>query len=241
MSFFGSLANIDTFGLTNALGITGGSKNDPTSATNNGTFGPGGYQVGDIAYEGLAPNQNSVTQFERSFENAQAQTGQQQSQAGQGILGQGVAGLGKSNTDLQPAIDYFSKLLGGDTSTVQSALGPQLDQISQQFNQVRQMTSDLARGGGKASAESQQPFSQIQQISNLISGARSSAATGLNTAVGTEAGIDSTLGQLGLGESQLGFQSLQSAIQALESFKGLNIQQNGQNLNTATSILSSLI
>lgn len=230
--------------------------NDATSATNNGTFGSGGYKVGDIAYEGLSPKQDSLTQFFRSFENAQAQSGQKKNAAGQaeygagiGDYGAGITGLDKSQHDLQPAIDYFTKLLGGNTAEVTSAIGPEIDQISSQFDQVRKMTSETAaRGGGKASSQAQTPFTQIQQLTNLISQARRGAATGLTGAAGQEsstassrAGLGLQRGSLGLQESSLGFQDLTSAIQAAESRKGFNIQESGSNKQLASAGLSALI
>lgn len=214
--------------------------NDATSATNNGTFGSGGYKIGDIAYEGLSPKQDSLTQFFRSFENAQAKTGQEKTAVGQSGYAAGAAGLDKSQTDLQPAIDYFTKLLGGDQASVTSAVGPEIDQITSQFDQVRKMTSENApRGGGRASGQSQDRFAQIQQITNLLNNARKGAATGLVGATGQESNTAANRASLGLSESSQGFQDLQSAIQAAESRKGFNVQESSANKNLGSNLLSA--
>lgn len=236
----GSLSNLTTKGDTlNASG------QDLTAFTNNpgaGGAGPGGYQVGDIAYEGLSNNQDSITQFFRSFENAQAQSGQQTTNTGQQGYATGMAGLAKSQTDLQPAIDYFTSLLSGNRASVTAAAQPQVDQIGQQFDQVRKMTSETSpRGGGKASAQAQTPYTQIQQITSLLNTLRGGAATGLTTATGQESSTANAQSQAGLAESQLGFQDLQSAIQSTESRKGYNIQESDADKSMATSLGASTL
>lgn len=215
---------------------------DSTSATNNGTFGASGYQPGTIAYEGLDPSQDSITQYFRSFENTQAKSGQEKSATGQQILGGGMQGLDQSNHDLQPVVDYFTKLLGGNRDEVSSAISPEIDQISNQYDQIRKMTSETAaRGGGKASAAVTNPYQQIQLISQLMNRARSGAAAGLTNATAQEQQGAGIRGQLGLGESNLGFQDLQSAIQSTEARKGFNIQESGANKQLASNLLSALI
>lgn len=235
----GSISNLFTKGDTkDAQG------HDLTSFTNNPNTGGAGtqpYKVGDIAYEGLSANQDSITQFFRSFENAQAQSGQQKDASGQTVFNSGVAGLDKSQHDLQPAIDYFTKLLGGDRATVTSAAQPQVDQIGQQFDQVRNMLSSAPRGGGKASQQAQTPFTQIQQITSLLNQLRGSAATGLTATNAQEASTANSKGQLGLAQSQLGFQDLQSAIQSTESRKGYNVQESSADKSLAGQTISSLV
>lgn len=245
MGFWDTLANVSSFGLWGDVKNSGDTKdkagNDATAATNNGTFGTGGYKVGDIAYEGLSPKQDSITQFFRSFENKQAQSGIAKDVTGQEGYAEGVQGLDKSQADLQPAIDYFTKLLSGDRATVTSAAQPQVDQIGQQFDAVRSMTSLNPRGGGGASARAKSPTDQIAQITALINQLRGSAATGLTAATGQEAGTANSRGQLGLAESGLGFQDLQSAIQSVESRKGFNVQESGADKSMASSMFSSLV
>lgn len=247
--------NILGLGIPNAISnLTnkGDTKNengqDLTAGTLNGKTGftDKTYKPGDIAYEGLSNNQDSLTQFFRSFENAQAKSGQEKNVLGQEGYRVGTEGLDQSQRDLQPTIDYFTRLLGGDRNEIESAAGPQIDQIGQQFDQIRQMSSETtARGGGKASTQVNNRQQQIAQITQLINQLRAQAAGGLSQAAGTRAGIAGTRGQLALGESQLGFQDLQSAIQAAESAKGYTVQESNANKSAATSLgtqtMSSLI
>lgn len=124
-------------------------------------------------------------------------TGKQQYDTGKGNTAQGMS-------DLNAPTSYFRKLLSGDPNELMSALNPELDNISTQFNQVRRMISDQPRGGGKTSVLASMPAQQIGAISNLYSGARRGAAGSLVDIAGREA-------QTGLAQTGMGMQNMDEA------------------------------
>lgn len=124
-------------------------------------------------------------------------TGKQQYDTGKGNTAQGMS-------DLNAPTSYFRKLLSGDPNELMSALNPELDNISTQFNQVRRMISDQPRGGGKTSVLASMPAQQIGAISNLYSGARRGAANSLTDIAGREA-------QTGLAQTGMGIQNMGEA------------------------------
>lgn len=124
-------------------------------------------------------------------------TGKQQYDTGKGNTAQGMS-------DLNAPTSYFRKLLSGDPNELMSALNPELDNISTQFNQVRRMISDQPRGGGKTSVLASMPAQQIGAISNLYSGARRGAANSLVGIAGQEA-------QTGLAQTGMGMQNISQA------------------------------
>lgn len=120
-------------------------------------------------------------------------TGRLTQQRGQEISDKGVA-------DLQPVYDYFRKLLSGDTTEMMSAIQPEADVISQQFDQVRRMLSDQPRGGGKTSVSASLPIEHIRMLSNLLSSARSRGAEGAGSVASKMIGAGENRSYLGLNQ-----------------------------------------
>lgn len=146
---------------------------------------------------------------------------------GRDTLGSGEQGFKDANDAMQPYADYFSKLAGGDRSEALSAMAPQIDPITQQFDSIKQMFSETgARGGGSTSTMAQAPYQETAQISGLLSKARSDAATqgsGLALARGGQA---QTQEQLGRGLTQ-------DALQGLLGMRGQNVNVYGIDKNAS--------
>ena len=172
--------------------------------------------TGQLGYEPVTGDQDSLTQFVRSEQNLTGSAGAGAFNAGTNTFQSGVS-------DLQPSVDYFKRLLGGDRSEILSALGPETDTITSQFDQIRKMAAQGPRGGGSASTLVQAPQEETKQISNLISQARTGAATNLASTAGAEAG-------LGLSEQGVGLQGLLGSLQAALNRRGQNIQENANTM-----------
>jgi hypothetical protein len=155
---------------------------------------PGG---SGLATEPIAGN--SLTSFIRSIEGL---TGQQ----GQGILGAGLTGAQAGQQQTQsgvnaaaPALQLLTQLTKGDQGDVTQAAQPQIDQITQQFDQIRNMISMQPRGGGKSTALAEAPFQKAGDIQRTEGTMRTSAA-------GQLGGLATNLAGIGLSESGLGLQ-----------------------------------
>lgn len=163
-----------------------------------------------IAYEPVEGN--SLTQFVRSLHDL---TGSQ----GQANLDTGTQQFKTGVQEASPSIDYLTKLVKGDMSDVNDATRPQVDQITQQFDQVRNMISGSPRGGGKAGTLAEQPFQKASAIARVQGDARTKAVGELGTLAGQQA-------QLGAGQQQLGFGLESLADQDALTMRG---QDNGNN------------
>jgi hypothetical protein len=92
-----------------------------------------------------------------------------------------------------PAQTYWSRILSGNRPAVMGALSPEIEAITGQQNQIRQMQGELTpRGGPGAAFMAQLPYQTAGQIGALMSQARSGAA-------GSLAQLAGSAGQLGLG------------------------------------------
>jgi hypothetical protein len=113
-------------------------------------------------------------------QNFATQLGQQ----GQGFLGQAQQGI-------NPAMQYWQQLLGGNRQQMTSALAPEIQNINQQYNQALQSQMGLTpRQGGSAATLADLPYQRAAQVSGLMNTLRPQAA--------------SQLGQIGLNLGQLG-------------------------------------
>ena len=157
----------------------------------------------------LNPNTGDPTNnFLNTLSNFQTQTGQTSQGAGASTFGAGIQAM-------QPALSYFTKLLGGGAEE-QSALQPEFDQISQQFDQIRNsISATQPRGGGTASTFAAAPFKEAAAKGEIASKARTDAASQLQSAATQEAA-------LGQGEQGIGLQALGEALQGALSNKGIN-------------------
>lgn len=133
---------------------------------------------------------NSLTAFIRSIEGLAGTQGQQAFQTGQQQTQQGLSAAG-------PALDLLTNLVKGDQGDITQAAQPEIDQITQQFDQIRNLVSLEPRGGGKTSALAEAPFQKASQIQKTEGALRSNATSQLGSLATNLAGI-------GLGESNLG-------------------------------------
>lgn len=176
-------------------------------------------------------------------------TGNKQTQTGQDITGAGTGVFNQGSQSLDQVIKYLSTLAGGDTSTIEGAIKPQIDSITQQFNQIRSMIAGGPRSGGTASTLAQAPYQEAAQISNLVNQTQQQAEANLGGAATqkaqlglSEQGVGIAQQGQGTSETALGSTNLNQAIQAILTKMGLNIQGGTSNtFATNSAALSALI
>lgn len=105
--------------------------------------------------------------------------------------------------DLGTAGGYWKKLLSGDRATQMQAVAPETNAVAQQGDATRRAQAEIggARGGGTNAVAQQQQDAQMQQIDNLLFGARPAAA--------------GQVAQIGGKEADIGGAELTRALQAL--------------------------
>jgi len=116
---------------------------------------------------------------------------------GASAVGGGLAGYQSGVNAAAPALNFLTQLTKGDQGDVTQAAQPEIDQITQQFDQIRNMTSMQPRGGGKATALAEAPFHKAGAIQRTEGAMRTGAASGL-------ASLSTNLAGLGLNEAGLG-------------------------------------
>jgi hypothetical protein len=166
---------------------------------------------GQIAFQPQTGN-NTDTNYFRSLSNDQAMRGQQSQNAG----GQAI----------QNSLSALTKVLTGDRGEVESQLGPEVDNITQQFSQIRRMIAGGPRGGGSASTLAQLPFKQSGDITGLINSSRNAARA--------------SLGQEGLQEQGQGIQSEQNAVSSELQKMGINQQERATNMKFISDLTGGL-
>jgi len=210
-----------------------------------------------LALQPVSGGDDDLTRFIRSIEGLTATQGQ-------GILGAGLnltasgspfvtaganvagGGLTQARSGAEaaaPAIDYLTKLVRGDQADVAAAAQPQIDEITQQFDQIRNLVSLQPRGGGKASVLAETPFEKTKAIADVEGKMRTGAAGqlgGLSTQLANvglgEAGVGLGIGQLGLGEQGvgLGVAGLGAGLQ--EEASNIALQKMGLNYSQPSAL-----
>jgi hypothetical protein len=110
-------------------------------------------------------------------------------------------------SDLEPILQMFKQLAGGDQIATQQFISPETDAISQQFGAIRNMIgSTQPRGGGTASTFANAPFEEMKQRNELATDWRRHATDMVPQLAGMKQ-------EAGLQQQGLGMQSLASAGQ----------------------------
>lgn len=176
----------------------------------------------------------SATGLDQSIYGLLGLTGGQ----GQGILGAGLGtttgGLAQTQsgvTAAAPALNYLTQLTQGNQASLTQAAQPEIDQISQQFDAVRNLISQQPRGGGKASALAEAPFQQATAVGNVEAGLQSQAASQLGNLSTQLAGVGLGEAGVGLGQEQVGTGLEQEAANIALGKQGLNYPQMEQLLS----------
>jgi hypothetical protein len=162
-----------------------------------------------LSYEPISGN--SLDQFIRAIEGVTGSQGQQSFGLGQQVFGQGV-------TAMAPALQFLTALTKGDYGDVTQAAQPQIDQITQQFDAIRNMISMQPRGGGKTSALAEAPFQKSAAIAKTEGSMRTGAA-------GQLGGLASNLANLGLSETSVGTGLESEAANIALTKQGLDYSQ----------------
>ena len=198
------------------MGLLGGNPSEKQGPTVNG--------IQTLPSQTYDPTNN----FLNSLNNSNATTGTTTQQTGNAETGAGVQAM-------QPAISFFQKLLGGNED-LNEALAPQFDQISQQFDQIRNsISATQPRGGGTASTFAAAPFQEAATKGDIASKARTDAASQLQKAGNEEA-------MIGEGEQGIGLQALGEALQGTLANKGIDVSTDFANqFNTISQGLAALV
>jgi len=176
---------------------------------------------------------NSLTQFIRSIEGL---TGQQ----GQGILGAGLGTAQQGTTAIAPALSFLTNLVQGNQADITQAAQPQIDQITQQFDAIRNLISLAPRGGGKTTALAEAPFQKAGDIQRTEGSMRTGAAGQLGSLGTTLAGLG--LQQAGLGTGLEGeAASLALGKEGQDYGQQSTLQQALSAANAGANVLTALL
>lgn len=151
----------------------------------------------------------NLDQFIASLGNLTGGQGQQTLQQGNQQAQSGLNAAG-------PALQLLTSLTKGDQGDVTQAAQPEIDQISQQFDQIRNMISQQPRGGGKTTALAEAPFQKSAAIQRTEGDMRTKATGQLGqlstnlAGLGLEqegigAGLEGEAASIGLGKQGLNY------------------------------------
>ena len=197
----------------------------------------------EITQFGLAPEPlegDSLTQYLRALFNYLQGQGAGSLAQGRGTTGQAIQGVGQAGQTLQPGIDYWTRLLSGDTGETVRALAPEASTINSQYTQAQRAASMLPRGGFASATQANLPFAAARDIGNSALALRPQAAQGVLAGGQAQGGLAQLLALIGQGQSSLGAGLLGQASQGQLERRGQNVGEHGQMLNFAGQALGDL-
>lgn len=216
--------------------------------------------VGSMATENLGGD--SLTQFMRSLQNYLTTQGQSTFEQGKGITGSAIPGFGVAGdttgtaldtsrqalATLNPAQDYWSKLLSGDQATMNKAIAPVAMQAGTNYANARTAAEQNTPRGGYANVLSAGlPQAQAREVNTALYQLQPTAATNLNAIAQTQGQVGGLqnqiasnqgqiaqwLASLGIDVSKLGAGLLSEGDQSLLARRGQNVQEHGQAMGLA--------
>lgn len=166
--------------------------------------------------------------FLQSLQNSLTASGEQ-------AFGTGQAAFSEGLQDFAPAQAYWSDILSGNRSEMESAIAPEKASILDQYRARRRSRAQLgSRSGGTNEAETQSGYAQAGDIAALLQKLRPQAAQGT-------ADVASSIAGLGVQESQIGNEQIFNALQAAISQRGQNLGQQATTLGFAGNLISALV
>ena len=156
-----------------------------------GTPSGGGTGQFGLQPQPVAAGDNDLTRAQRAGMNLLGGYGGQLVGGGQSLipaglditqtgLGASLMGLGTTGTGLatlQPSIDFYTKLLSGDPTTMTQALSPTASNIAAITSGATDLASrGMPQGGARASTLANLPFAQASQVGNAALGLQPAAA-----------------------------------------------------------------
>ena len=90
--------------------------------------------------------------------------------------GQGLQAFQQGQNTAAPGLQMLSDLAKGDQGDVSQAAQPEIDSITQQFDQIRNMISQQPRGGGKTTTLAEAPFQKSAAITRTEGDMRAGSA-----------------------------------------------------------------
>jgi hypothetical protein len=90
--------------------------------------------------------------------------------------GQGQNTFTQGQNTAAPGLQLLTQLAKGDQGDLTQAAQPEIDSITQQFDQIRNMISQQPRGGGKTTALAEAPFQKAGDIQRTEGSMRAGSA-----------------------------------------------------------------
>jgi hypothetical protein len=151
-------------------------------------------------------------------------------------LNQAKSTIPTATNALTTDLSFFEALLSGDRSTIMSVLSPEISTLTSQYETGRETSESFApRGGGRGAALEELPFTESNQIEQLVQGARATGAAGVSS-------IAQLLGELGLGELSAGNTAASSAVGEQQTAQQISAQTgaaSGQAIGSLVALLAA--
>lgn len=123
--------------------------------------------------------------------------------------GQGLNAFQQGQNTAAPGLQLLTQLAKGDQGDLSQAAQPEIDSITQQFDQIRNMISQQPRGGGKTTALAEAPFQKAGAIARTEGGMRAGSAQSLAglglQEQGLGVGLEDTAANIGLQKQGLDY------------------------------------
>jgi hypothetical protein len=140
------------------------------------------------------------------------------------VMAGGRQFLGAGMQNLQPGVNFFNTMLGGNAANTAAALAPSINQTLQGIDAARTAAAGLTpRGGGRFGSLYGLSFAPQAQVQNLFNQARLQAAQTLPGIGLQQAGLGANLFGLGAPAIGAGTGALGAGTGALQAATGANV------------------
>lgn len=196
-----------------------------------GALAPLGVALGGAAIGGAL---NAPNGSQKAATAAQTQAIQNQSAIALQAAGQGQGYNNMALPAYSNALDFWQAILRGDRTSLNSFLGPEINQYRQgQQNALQNVSQFAPRGGARTTALAELPFQQAKTVGDMYASARPVAA-------GQVGAIASDLGAKGMAGLGAGISGEGSAAGAYLNAAQLANKQQQQQVATANQIGAGL-
>lgn len=146
----------------------------------------------------------------------------------------GLAATDKGIDTLTGPLDWFRKLLTGDSTALMQAVAPAVQSLTGQYGQAEKAVKAFQpRGGERNKVLAELPFRKAGDIATLIGGAQEKGAAGL-------ADIAGLLGQLGLGSTGAGTSAANAGLYGAGLMREQSMQEQEAKRKAGSGIGSFL-
>jgi hypothetical protein len=200
--------------------------------------GPGGFANQVLQPTNVDPLTNAINSATNMGQTAAPQFWY----GGSGMLGAGMDTVSRGLQTMDPAAEYWQKILSGDTAAMTAATAPTATMLSNIYGGAQNNVSTGAPAGGYRSVSmASLPQQQAAQVGQTLLSLQPTAAQNLASIGGAQGQLGLGVSQQGIAEQAQGTQLLNLILQSMLGVRGQDVSKDIANQQALTQGLLSLV